>query len=155
MNSAETTWREDTDPSAQTPNMTTGSATRRFLRRVTPAWAFATIAALSAGVFWPVLIGGKTFSVVPSFETTTYPWAALATDLTDKWPQSVQAESSYLWTAFIGRTLREGHIPLWGSHSFGGGSPLFSNGLSALSETCVGVLITGGRRFNPAPAANQ
>jgi len=49
-----------------------------------------------------------------------------------KWPQSDQAESSYPWSAFIGRILREGGVPFWDPSSFGGGSPLFSNGLSAV-----------------------
>ena len=131
MNTTET-MREDAHPSAQTAKTAPGSPPGRFLRRVAPRWPFATIAALTAGVFWPALIGGKSFSVVPSFQTATYPWAALATDLKYKWPQSDQAESSYPWTAFIGRTLREAHIPLWDPQSFGGGSPLFSNGLSAV-----------------------
>lgn len=131
MTSTETTRREDAH-SAQMPSTVAGSLAGRILRRVMHSWPLATIVALSAGVFWPVLVGRKSFSVVPSFQTATYPWASLATDLRFKWPQSDQAESSYPWSAFIGRTLREGGVPFWDPHSFGGGSPLFSNGLSAV-----------------------
>ncbi len=95
------------------------------------AWVPLLITALLLGTWGRALVGGA-WSVVPSFQTATYPWAGLPSDLRFEWPQSDQAESSYPWTSFVGRSLRHVDVPFWDPHSFGGGYPFFSNGLSAV-----------------------
>lgn len=96
------------------------------------SWPLAVLAGLLLAFFWP-LLRGRSFSVVPSFQNVTYPWAATSNDLTFFWPQSDQAEGSYPYGAFVGRALREGVVPFWEPHSFGGGFPVFSNGNTAIA----------------------
>ena len=60
---------------------------------------------------WPTL-QGRTSSVVPSFQTATFPWAARPRGLAYTWPQSDQAESAYPWAALARRTWRSGDVPL-------------------------------------------
>ena len=79
---------------------------------------------------WPTL-QGRTSSVVPSFQTATFPWAARPRGLAYTWPQSDQAESAYPWAALARRTWRSGDLPLWDPHSFGGGVPWATDGVAA------------------------
>lgn len=79
---------------------------------------------------WPTL-NGRTSSVVPTFQTATFPWAAKPRGLAYTWPQSDQAESAYPWAALARRTWRSGDLPLWDPHSFGGGVPWATDGVAA------------------------
>lgn len=124
------------------PAPTHPSAARRLgrsvIRRLGPG--LLLLAFLLPG--WGGALAGGSFSVVPSFQTATYPWAAIPNGLRFEWPQSDQAESSYPWSSFIGRSFRELDIPFWEPHSFGGGYPFFSNGLSAVAYPPQVVLRT-------------
>lgn len=79
---------------------------------------------------WPTLMG-RSSSVVPSFQTATFPWAADPRGLRYMWPQSDQAESVFPWSALAQRTWRSLELPLWDPHSFGGGVPWSSDGVAA------------------------
>jgi hypothetical protein len=79
---------------------------------------------------WPTL-QGRTISVVPSFQTATYPWAAQPRGLAFMWSQSDSAESAFPWAVLARRTWRSGDLPLWDPHSFGGGVPWSTDGVAA------------------------
>ncbi len=79
---------------------------------------------------WPTLMG-RSSSVVPSFQTATYPWAADPRGLSFVWPQSDQAESVFPWSALLQRTWNSRELPLWDPHSFGGGVPWATDGVAA------------------------
>jgi hypothetical protein len=102
--------------------------------RLKPSWqqsgvlgAFGVVLTIFA---WPTL-NGRTSSVVPSFQTATYPWAARPRGLAFTWPQSDQAESTFPWAVLARRTWRSGDLPLWDPHSFGGGVPWATDGVAA------------------------
>jgi uncharacterized protein YqgC (DUF456 family) len=90
----------------------------------------AVVTAVGLVLAWP-LLNGRTTSVVPTFQTATYPWAAFPRGLSFLWPQSDSAESTFPWSALAQRSWREGHLPLWDQLSFGGGVPLANDGVSA------------------------
>lgn len=108
---------------------------RRSLRdRLTPSWQQGGVLGVFSAVLlvlaWPTL-NGRTASVVPSFQTATFPWAAQPRGLRFMWPQSDMAESAYPWAALARRTWRSGDLPLWDPHSFGGGVPWSTDGVAA------------------------
>ncbi len=109
----------------------TSKRAERGRRPVTPriaaCLAFVFFALLLA---WPTLTG-RTTSVVPSFQTATYPWGAEPRGLAYTWPQSDQAEITYPWSALAQDTWRAGELPLWDPLSFGGGTPWATDGVSA------------------------
>ncbi len=99
--------------------------------RVGPRTCAALVFAAAAVVLaWPTL-RGRSISIVPTFQTATYPWAADPRGLAFAWPQSDAAESSFPWSALAQRTWRDEALPLWVPHSFGGGTPLAADGVSA------------------------
>ncbi|WP_275745071.1 YfhO family protein [Nocardioides sp. YIM 152315] len=114
----------------------TGSPVARSRAAVTLVFAAATLV-----LAWPTL-RGRTISVVPTFQTATYPWAADPRGLAYAWAQSDSAESSYPWSALAQRTWRDGALPLWDPHSFGGGTPLAVDGVSATLYPVRAVLDT-------------
>ena len=102
----------------------------------------AVLAAFSmamAVLAWPTVLG-RSSSVVPSFQTATYPWAADPRGLRFMWPQSDQAESVFPWSALAQRTWRSRELPLWDPHSFGGGVPWASDGVAATLYPVRGLL---------------
>ena len=102
--------------------------------RLKPSWQQCGVLGVFGMVLlvfaWPTL-NGRSSSVVPSFQTATYPWAAKPRGLRFLWPQSDQAESAYPWAALARRTWRSGDLPLWDPHSFGGGVPWATDGVAA------------------------
>ncbi len=120
--------------------------TRAVMDRLRPSWPQAgvllsfTIAILVLA--WPTL-RGRTSSVVPSFQTATFPWAANPRGLVFTWPQSDQAESTFPWAVMARRSWRSGDLPLWDPHSFGGGVPWSSDGVAATLYPVRAVLDAG------------
>lgn len=87
--------------------------------------------ALTLLFFNPVL-RGRTFSAVPSHQSTVYPWAATPGQPPDVYPHSDQADLNQPWQTYISDTLHKGSFPFWDPNSFGGGYPFFANGESAV-----------------------
>lgn len=102
--------------------------------RLRPSWQQGGVLGVFGAVLlflaWPTL-NGRSMSVVPTFQTATYPWAAQPRGLAYTWPQSDAAESAYPWAVLARRTWRSGDLPLWDPHSFGGGVPWGSDGVAA------------------------
>ena len=99
----------------------------RRLRSVRPWLASVVVIVGAALVFFNPIARGLTFSVVPNHETAIWPWAATPTGAEDTFPQTDQADSFHPWQVFIGESLRDGDLPLWNPHSFGG-APFLTNG---------------------------
>ncbi|WP_457184592.1 YfhO family protein [Nocardioides sp. P5_E3] len=107
---------------------------RTWAGRLRPTWQQSGVLGVFGLVLltmaWPTLTG-RTSSVVPSFQTATFPWAARPRGLAYTWPQSDQAESAFPWSVLARRTWRSGDLPLWDPLSFGGGVPWATDGVAA------------------------
>jgi hypothetical protein len=102
---------------------------RRFFPERRAAWADTACIALLvlfALVFFEPLLTGHTFSTVPGFQNSIYPWAATPTAVKDS-VQDDQAALSYGWNEFDSRALSNGTVPFWDPSSFGG-YPHLANG---------------------------
>ncbi|MEA3216604.1 MAG: hypothetical protein QOJ19_2760, partial [Acidimicrobiia bacterium] len=75
--------------------------------------------------FWP-LLQGRMYSAAPSAQQGILPWAVQKVD----YPRAVQDDQailSYPWQIFTTDTVRQGSLPFWDPHDFGG-YPFLTNG---------------------------
>lgn len=109
------------------PQAHRGAPPRRRLRsRFFPdLLVVVALVACVVAFFWP-LLQGRMYSVAPSAQQGILPWAVQRVD----YPRAVQDDQAVLsfpWQIFTTDTVRQGSLPFWDPHDFGG-YPFLTNG---------------------------
>ena len=92
--------------------------------------ALLVFVAVTIAFFFP-LLKGDTFSNIDRRQNEIYPWASLDTGRSGPPIHYDLAEWAYPLQVFTSQAVRDGEIPLWDPHSFGG-HPFLANGSSGV-----------------------